>query len=132
MSLAGERAVNWNPLISIASRREAYESQLKAGDYANARGAKVYALVPAGPTLLVFNFITGFMLEGIPGWSAVMMLPHAEKRRAHAASWPKMIQPHFINVQIMDVSIAGFRQIRYYLTGPAALRRGAITKTQRA
>jgi N-acyl-D-aspartate/D-glutamate deacylase len=96
MSLAAQRGLNWNLLVAVSSRKASYFSQLKAGDYANDRGAKVYALVTATPPKVIFNFATGVLIEGIPDWGDVMGLPHAEKRRALAdpAMRKRLVEGH--------------------------------------
>lgn len=84
VALAAGRPLNWNLVTVSARARSAYESQLRASDYAHERGARVHGLVPAMPTKVLMNFITGFLLDSLPGWSEVLLLPKAEKIKALA------------------------------------------------
>ncbi|TAL00834.1 MAG: aminoacylase [Rhodospirillaceae bacterium] len=88
MSLAAGRALNWNLLtISGASTVET-DSQLQAGDYAKARGARVYALVTAGVPKAILSFMSGFLMDTIPGWMDVIILP--PKQRIAALADPQV------------------------------------------
>lgn len=79
MSVAGQRPLNWNALGVTGPRLEECREQLKAGDIARSRGGKVVALtVPTGSGVRV-NFASGFLLDMVPGWDAIMFLPYAEK-----------------------------------------------------
>ena len=86
LSLAAQRPLNWNMLGIEAGRRPQMESQLAAGDYARERGGAIYALVTAVPPKVILNFMTGFVLDTIPDWIDVLILPHDEKARALADS----------------------------------------------
>jgi len=84
LSLAAERPVNWN-LVTVDSRStQEQESQLRAGDVAAARGAAVIGLVPSVPPKIILNFVSGFVIDTIPGWSEVLVLPLEEKLAALA------------------------------------------------
>jgi N-acyl-D-aspartate/D-glutamate deacylase len=75
LSLAGRRPVNWNVLGVSSLNPEGHERQLAASDAAAARGARVVALTLPHPTSLRLSFLTGFVLDGLPGWGEVLHLP---------------------------------------------------------
>jgi N-acyl-D-aspartate/D-glutamate deacylase len=76
MSLAGERAVNWNVIIVNAQAPERLENQLRMGTYAAEHGARVYGLIQAVAMKNVINFRTGMQLELLDGWTPFIHLPH--------------------------------------------------------
>ncbi len=84
MSLAAQRSLNWNVLIVNTGARAIYESQIKAADYAAERGATIRALTFAQPVSLRLNLLSGFGLDALPGWAAVLGLPLAERMAALA------------------------------------------------
>jgi len=80
MSLAADRPLNWN-VLGVA-RGGMHESQLDAGTRAAARGARIVALtLPAGMKIRL-SFLTGFVLDGFPGWRETMGLPVPDRIRA--------------------------------------------------
>ena len=79
MSKAARRFINWNFLQVNSALPNIAESQLAAGDYAAAHGGKVIALVQPIPARNLLNFISGFLLDVMPGWSEFLTLPTAEK-----------------------------------------------------
>jgi N-acyl-D-aspartate/D-glutamate deacylase len=79
MSLAADRALNWNLLGSL-SGTEIYEEQLAASDVAAARGAHVVALTL--PDMMRMRAST--LLESLPGWREVVNLSPAARRAAGA------------------------------------------------
>jgi len=79
MSLAADRALNWNLLGSLASE-EIYEQQLEASDRAAAVGAHVVALTL--PDMMRMRAST--LLPGLPGWRPVTELDPAGRRAAVA------------------------------------------------
>jgi N-acyl-D-aspartate/D-glutamate deacylase len=82
MSLAAQRPLNWNLITVFSESKHQLESQLRASDYAQERGATVYGLIPSLSPKVILNFISGFVLDVIPEWAAVLALPHDEKRAA--------------------------------------------------
>lgn len=84
MSLAAQRSLNWNVLIVNAGARAIFENQIQAADYAAARGAEIRALTFAQPVSLRLNLLSGFGLDALPGWAAVLGLPVPERMRALA------------------------------------------------
>ncbi|MGO9874787.1 MAG: N-acyl-D-amino-acid deacylase family protein [Acidimicrobiia bacterium] len=79
MSLAADRALNWNLLGSLAGT-EIYDEQLVASDVASARGAHVVALTL--PDMMRMRAST--LVESLPGWREVVGLDPAGRRAAVA------------------------------------------------
>ena len=80
-ALAANRPLNWN-LVMVSSRSPTeFQSQLGASDYAAQRGALVFGLVPAVPPKIILNFISGFVLDILPGWSEILFQSHEQKLR---------------------------------------------------
>lgn len=84
MSLAAQRSLNWNVMIVTKGTKDIVREQLKASDYAAARGAEVKALTFAQPVALRINLWSGFGLDSFPGWAAVLALPMDERKAAFA------------------------------------------------
>ena len=81
MSAAARRPLNWNVMTVNARSLEANRDKLAAGDHAAARGGKVVALTVPQMLSLHLNFNSGFVLDALPGWEEVMLLPKADKLR---------------------------------------------------
>jgi N-acyl-D-aspartate/D-glutamate deacylase len=79
MSASARRPLNWNILTVNASRLEEARTALQAGDVARARGGKVVALTIPMNFGLRLSFLSGFILDAMPGWDAAMGLPRDEK-----------------------------------------------------
>lgn len=84
MSAAAGRPLNWNVLGVSTLNPTGHESQLAAADYAAERGGRVVALTLPHSMRMRLSFLTGFVLDGLPGWRAVLSLPVAERLRALA------------------------------------------------
>jgi len=84
MARGAGRPLNWNAIQINSRRPETVADKLRASDYARERGATVYALVPATPMITILNFISCFVIDTIPGWSALVPLSLGERRRALA------------------------------------------------
>ena len=82
LSKAANRPLNWNVLIPNSRRRDIFESQLAASDYAAARGARVVPLVAAQVNTTWVNFLSGFIMDMYPGWDSLFRLPPAERIKA--------------------------------------------------
>src|SRR4029079_8993455 len=80
MSLAADRPVNWNVLGVAAGGM--HETQLDASSRAAERGARVVALTLPKGIRIRLSFLTGFVLDGLPGWREVIALPVAERIKA--------------------------------------------------
>jgi N-acyl-D-aspartate/D-glutamate deacylase len=85
VSLAARRPVNWN-LMSLSQltpdEYERVDMQLGASDHAAERGGRVVGLtLPQTPRTRV-NFVTGTLLNTMPGWANLFKLPHEERKAA--------------------------------------------------
>lgn len=84
MSCAANRVLNWNVLNVVGGAPDLYRSQLTASDYAREHGGEVIALTLPQPMGLRLNLISGFVLDALPGWAAVIALPLEERKKAFA------------------------------------------------
>jgi N-acyl-D-aspartate/D-glutamate deacylase len=81
MSAAAYRPLNWNLLQVYAQNWEYVQHQLAGFDIAAAEGGRVLALTLPDTFRLRLNFISGFILDILQGWDALMALPVEEKVR---------------------------------------------------
>ncbi|MBX7161928.1 MAG: amidohydrolase family protein, partial [Acidimicrobiia bacterium] len=79
MSVAAGRTVNWNVLAVSADRPEVHRHQLEASRRGAARGASVVALTLPYPMRVRLSFLTGAILEGLPGWGGIFGLDVDER-----------------------------------------------------
>jgi N-acyl-D-aspartate/D-glutamate deacylase len=84
MSVGANRPINWNVLGTSSIGGGDYTHQLAASDYAAAHGGRVIALTLPGGIGVRLSFLSGFALDGLPGWGPVMKLPVPERTRALA------------------------------------------------
>ena len=84
MSKAADRPLNWNVLGVSAGNPEGHEKQLRASEVAAEHGGRIVALTLPHSTKIRLSFLTGFVLDGLPGWRETMHLPGAERLRALA------------------------------------------------
>ena len=75
MSVLSGRPVNWNVLASNASDPDRTAGQLAASTAAAAAGGRVVALTLPHTMDLRLSFMTGAILDGLPGWSAFFARP---------------------------------------------------------
>jgi N-acyl-D-aspartate/D-glutamate deacylase len=83
MSLAAQRAINWNALAVIdhPDAMARAQAQLEATDYARERGAEVIALTIPSSLDFYLNFKTGFILDSNPGvWREIFKLAPEERK----------------------------------------------------
>ena len=82
LSLASQRAVNWNAiaLIGRTDDAEVAASQLALSDHARSKGGEIIALtLPSTPSAYV-NFKSGFIFDSLPGiWREVFKWPVEER-----------------------------------------------------
>ncbi len=84
MSIAADRPLNWNVLGVSAANPGSHEKQLRASDVAAERGGRIVALTLPHSTKIRLSFLSGFVLDGLPGWRETMHLPVSERMRALA------------------------------------------------
>jgi N-acyl-D-aspartate/D-glutamate deacylase len=84
MSAAAGRPLNWNVLGVSTLNPTGHEPQLAASDHAAANGGRVVALTLPHTMRMRLSFLTGFLLDGFPGWRDVFSLPVPERLRALA------------------------------------------------
>jgi N-acyl-D-aspartate/D-glutamate deacylase len=82
MSRAARRPLNWNVLGVSSLNPTGHERQLAASDAAAARGGRVVALTLPHPMSMRLSFLTGFVLDGLPGWREILHLPVPERLTA--------------------------------------------------
>jgi N-acyl-D-aspartate/D-glutamate deacylase len=97
MSAAADRPLNWNLLQVYAQNWEYVQHQLAGFDIAAAEGGRVLALTLPDTFRLRLNFISGFILDILHGWDALMALPVEEKLRQLSdpqmrAEWNRLAQ----------------------------------------
>jgi N-acyl-D-aspartate/D-glutamate deacylase len=79
MSIAAQRPLNWNVMTVNAGNVAECKAKLEAGDYARSKGGKVVALTVPMSFGVRLSFRSGFVLDAMPEWESVMLLPLAEK-----------------------------------------------------
>ncbi len=86
MSAGAGRPINWNVLGVSTMNPTGHLSQLAAADFVADRGGRVVALTLPHSMRMRLSFLTGFVLDGLPGWRAVLSLPVDERLVALARS----------------------------------------------
>ena len=84
MSAGAGRPVNWNVLGVSTMNPAGHESQLAVSDHAAANGGRIAALTLPHTMRMRLSFLTGFVLDGFPGWRDVLSLPVPERMAALA------------------------------------------------
>ena len=84
MSVAADRPLNWNLLGVSAANPAGHQRQLRASEVAAERGGRVVALTLPHAMTIRLSFLTGFVLDGLPGWRDTMHLPVPERLAALA------------------------------------------------
>ncbi|ORW86392.1 aminoacylase [Mycobacterium sp. IEC1808] len=79
MSVAADRPLNWNLLGVSAANPAGHEKQLRAFDASAQRGGRVVALTLPQAMKIRLSFLSGFVLDGLPGWRDTMHLPVPER-----------------------------------------------------
>ncbi len=81
MSTAADRPINWNVLAVAALMREQVQKQLAAGQRVADGGGRLVALTLPHSMKIRLSFLSGFVLDGLPGWRETMHLPVAERMK---------------------------------------------------
>ena len=84
LSAAAQRSLNWNVMQPSSMSPDTHKQQLKASDYAAERGGKVIALTVPQAMHLRLNFVSGFVLDALPGWAEILGLPLERRKQALA------------------------------------------------
>jgi N-acyl-D-aspartate/D-glutamate deacylase len=84
MSVAADRPLNWNLLAVSAANPVGHQHQLRASEIAAERGGRVVALTLPQAMKIRLSFLSGFVLDGLPGWRDTMHLPVPERLGALA------------------------------------------------
>ena len=84
MSVAAGRPLNWNLLGVSAANPAGHQGQLHASEVAAEHGGRVVALTLPHAMKIRLSFLTGFVLDGLPGWRDIMHLPVPERLAALA------------------------------------------------
>ncbi|OBI21677.1 aminoacylase [Mycobacterium sp. E2327] len=79
MSVAADRPLNWNLLGVSAANPAGHGKQLRAFDASAQRGGRVVALTLPQAMKIRLSFLSGFVLDGLPGWRDTMHLPVPER-----------------------------------------------------
>ncbi|MGN6336109.1 N-acyl-D-amino-acid deacylase family protein [Mycobacterium sp.] len=84
MSVAADRPLNWNLLGVSAANPDGHAKQLRASEISARRGGRVVALTLPQAMKIRLSFLSGFVLDGLPGWRDTMHLPVPERLAALA------------------------------------------------
>ena len=84
MSVAADRPLNWNLLGVSSANPDGHQRQLRAFEAAAQRGGRVVALTLPQAMKIRLSFLSGFVLDGLPGWRDTMHLPVPERLAALA------------------------------------------------
>lgn len=79
MSVAAQRPLNWNVMNVSAANLADCMVKLEASDRAREKGGKVVALTVPMNFGVRLSFRSGFVLDAMPEWESVMLLPPDEK-----------------------------------------------------
>jgi N-acyl-D-aspartate/D-glutamate deacylase len=82
MSRGANRPINWNVLGPSSVNSGNHIHQLAASDYAASRGGRVVALTLPHAMSVRLSFLSGFALDGLPGWGSVIALPVPDRIQA--------------------------------------------------
>jgi N-acyl-D-aspartate/D-glutamate deacylase len=79
MSVEAQRPLNWNVLAVTTMNPGGHETQLTIADHAAEAGGRVVALTLPHTMRLRLSFLSGFVLDGFPGWREVLSKPVPER-----------------------------------------------------
>ncbi len=82
LSVLAGRPANWNVLGVSAMNPEGAWKQLAASDAVAERGGRLVALTLPHTMKIRLSFLSGTILDGLPGWREVLALPLEERIRA--------------------------------------------------
>lgn len=82
MSATARRPLNWNLYVPGLAPPEVLANQIAVSDYAKARGGNVLALMMPIPMVMRSSFLSGFVLDSLPGWGQLFLLRSAARIEA--------------------------------------------------
>jgi N-acyl-D-aspartate/D-glutamate deacylase len=85
MSAAADRPINWNLINVSTAIADATAQRLAAADSAAQRGACIVALVLPDSSAMRLNFVSGFLIDALPGFDLLFELPPAERLQVLAS-----------------------------------------------
>jgi len=138
MSAASQRALNWNIMSVGAGNLDECYGKLAASDRARAKGGKVVALTIPMSFPVRLSFRSGFVLDAMPGWESVMLLPLDEKlayfeddaalakldEQSRSDKNPMRMLANWSNLKIHDVVAPENEQYRGRMIGDIAQEEG--------
>ena len=138
MSVAAQRAVNWNVMSVNQGNLEDCLGKLGASDYAAKKGGKVVALTIPISFGVRLSFASGFVLDAMPEWEGPMLASRDEKMklfrdkgardalnaRAQQADNPMRTLANWDNKIIFDVMAPENEQYRGRMVGDIAKDQG--------
>ncbi len=86
LTVRAERPLNWNIVHANATNGDEIEARLAVSDRARQAGGKIVGLFMPMPIQLRLNFLSGFVLDMLPGWDKIMALPPKEKLALFSSS----------------------------------------------
>ncbi|HWC36317.1 MAG TPA: amidohydrolase family protein [Mycobacteriales bacterium] len=84
MSTAADRPINWNVLAVSALMRDQVHKQLEASQRVADGGGRLIALTMPHSMKIRLSFLSGFVLDGLPGWRETMHLPVEQRMKVLA------------------------------------------------
>lgn len=138
MSVAAQRPLNWNVMTVNAANLDDCMAKLGASDRAREKGGKVVALTIPMSFGVRLSLRSGFVLDAMPEWESVMLLPPDEKlaifrdpagrarlnELAQSPANPLQALANWGNKVIFDVRNPDNEQYRGRLVGDIAKEQG--------
>ena len=119
-----QRPLNWNVLAHRAPTDDQVRAHARrAGTDARDAGGRVVGAHHADPVAARFSFLTGFVLDALPGWGDVMALPVDERMRAPAR--PRGAGPPGGRRRPENAGLARDRRVRRTASSPRSSTRDA-------
>ena len=138
MSVAAQRAINWNVMTVTKGNYNDCLGKLAASDYARSKGGKVVALTMPISFGVRLSLASGFVLDAMPEWEGPMLASRDEKlalfrdkaarnalnARAQQPDNPMLALANWSNKVIFDVVAPENEQYRGLMVGDIAKSQG--------